>query len=123
MGKMIFPTLEKKEAVVNRAVVATTTKNGTPFGVILWYEGPDIHFDMEELGPLTEDLDIPPGTQPGLTIWEGTYRYSTDSWEHAGEENWGPTRGQHRPLTVPEWRAVRENRNPFVQKNDTLPYG
>lgn len=93
----------------SKAVVVNTS-NGE--GVVLWYVGPHISMDVEEhCITLLSDLGLDEAP-PGISVWEGKYQYQSSNNPENPDVD-AELLGEFRPPTEEEWKAIRENRNPW----------
>lgn len=96
----------------SKAVVANGY--GSHCGAILWTAGPHIRMELEETGLSSlEDLGLDDAPH-GISIWEGSYHYSTDrSWEGIDEGGSAEPRGSFRVPTEAEWLSIKLGKCPW----------
>ena len=101
----------------SRAVCAC--RNG--IGQVLWYVGAHIACEIEEGCLDWDDLGLD-NAPDGISIWEGIYRFIPEYTKYGQSEGGSTTpEGTFRPPTDTEWKAIRENRNPWDKRNWELP--
>jgi hypothetical protein len=88
---------------LSRAVVASS--GAGDWGVVLWYEGPDLEREIEEvgLGMRTDNLGLFDAPD-GLSVWEGCYINVGGELE---------ADGTFRDLSREEWMAIYGGESPW----------
>lgn len=95
---------------------------GDERGMIIWYIGADLQFEMEEGGVRDiDDLGLEPPND-GIWIWEGRYAWSPGSYEYPDDGESNPV-GEFRAPTDNEWQAIREGRCPWNPEDWKLSSG
>jgi hypothetical protein len=89
---------------LSRAVVASS--GAGDWGVVLWYEGPDLEREIEEVGQgmKTDSLGLFRAPE-GISVWEGKYLNNDGTLE---------ADGTFRDLTPQEWAKIQGGENPWV---------
>jgi hypothetical protein len=94
---------DKKKDGVSRAVVAAA--GAGEWGVVLWYRGPGIEREIEDVG-LGQRIDsLGLFDAPiGVSVWEGDYAMVGSDME---------CRGEFRDPTSEEWVAIQRGESPW----------
>lgn len=86
--------------------------NRNGHGTVIWYDGPAIAQEIEEVGLHgLDDLGLDDAPD-GISIWEGNYFYSPGGFEYPQEGDYDP-KGVFRPPTDEEWAAIRKGQSPW----------
>jgi hypothetical protein len=100
---------ERRKKARSKAVIAANDKG---FGCVVWYVGPGLTNEIEEVG-LHELGDLGLDDAPeGISVWEGVFVWQPGPYEHPDDGDLVPS-GTFRKPTDEEWIAIREGRNPW----------
>lgn len=97
------PQEESFPEYLSRAVIASS--GAGDWGVVLWYEGPDLEREIEEVGQGLRIDNIGLFDAPeGISVWEGCYHNDEGALE---------ADGSFRELTAKEWSFVHRGESPW----------
>ena len=94
--------------------LAVIVSDANGHGVVTWYAGPHLAYEIGETGTLGDLAEDCPGI--GVYVWEGIFRTVVYPSSPNGPEEYDVEEvGKLRPPTEAEWQAIKENRCPWSE--------
>jgi hypothetical protein len=118
LGGLLHPEYTEDNDKLQKAVVAFC--DGKKNGMIVWSQGRAIQSDIDDLGPLTVDIEL--GTRDkdapdhGIWVWEGYFKFRYINTPDVQEWDCNVVTERWRAPTDEEWEAMKEQRNPFGEE-------